>query len=565
MQLPGYEIIQKIGEGGMAVVWKARQVSLDRVVALKVLSKEALQDREAFEQFKHEAQAAARLNHPGIVQIYDAGEHEGVAYFVMEFVDGPSLGTLLDQRGSLRIDQALGIVEGVVLSMQYAWDKARLIHCDIKPDNVLLDREGTVKVSDLGVSRIIGHAVDSLKDHIVGTPNYISPEQVTGEVELDARTDIYSLGAMLYQMVTGVMPFSEYTDLEAMEKHRTGYLADPVDVNADVPAEVAWLIERMMVKHRDDRFSGWKDMREALQAVRKGFITPMPTLEEGRSTILQNADRVEKNRAARTPSAGERKGSMRSPSSPAVSGSARGAAAGQKPSMKVSSEKGARKQLVLGQETQAALSRPRSAGRKKPSSLVAAFRTLLLLAVIAGLLYGGWFGWTHYNQHQADQKDQTEARAPRPDELPPRTRVRGQDPDPQRSAQTRRDSGGRLSDKTLVVSAADLRGESAPDTDTASSRPSTSSGSSTASGSWDNDTYQEGMRLLRRADREYQRFVNGELGQDDLDGIEQGARKALDAFEACVGKAPQGINVRRMMNKCYLLISKVRHSRTLDL
>lgn len=215
--LPGYEILNKLGAGGMATVWRARQVSLDRDVAIKVLSA-VVKGEDDIRRFEEEARSAAKLKHQGIVQVYDANVSGDSSYIVMEYISGYTVGEWVRKKGRLSEDDALSVAECVADALRYAWEREGLIHCDIKPDNVMVDGDGTVKVADLGLARTmraIGKA--EVADEILGTPAYISPEQAMGLVDLDCRADIYSLGAMLYHLLTGRFMFQGLSDDEALE------------------------------------------------------------------------------------------------------------------------------------------------------------------------------------------------------------------------------------------------------------------------------------------------------------------------------------------------------------
>jgi eukaryotic-like serine/threonine-protein kinase len=209
LSIPGFELIDKIGQGGMATVWKARQLSLDRIVAIKLLASRLASDPTDVERFRTECKSAAMLKHPGIVQVYDAIVHEGMCCLVMEHIAGYSLGDWIRRKAPLSEEDAILVAEHVARALDHAWRSASLIHCDIKPDNIMIDTDGTIKVADLGLAVTIG-AMSSMAeaDEIMGTPNYMSPEQITGQKTLDCRTDIYSLGATLYQMLTATMLFA---------------------------------------------------------------------------------------------------------------------------------------------------------------------------------------------------------------------------------------------------------------------------------------------------------------------------------------------------------------------
>jgi serine/threonine-protein kinase len=285
IRLTGFELIEKIGEGGMGHVWKARRLSLDRIVAIKLLPSRYSRDPECVRQIVQEARTAARLKHPGIVQVYDASEESGNYYFVMEFVDGYNVGQWIKRKNILPVYDALVVVESVVAALDYAWRTAGLIHCDIKPENIMVDQDGTIKVADLGLSLTQDSDLSTPSDEVAGTPGYISPEQVQGLGKLDCRTDIYALGCCLYQMVTGRRPFLELSDHEAMEAQVTSQIPDPRDVVAAIPAPVCCLIERMLVKDPDKRLKDWQAVLSDLRRVHKGLMPAGAHPDEGASTM----------------------------------------------------------------------------------------------------------------------------------------------------------------------------------------------------------------------------------------------------------------------------------------
>ena len=291
--LPGYEILDKLGEGGMAVVWKARQISLDRIVAIKILMPEWRLDSDAMTRFRKEAMSAARLKHSGIIQVFDAGETVDAVYFVMEFIDGYTIGHRIHKRGSLDEETALDITLGVAAALSYAWESGKTIHCDIKPDNIMIDRDGTVKVADLGLARALGPGGSTgHDDYIVGTPNYISPEQARGEANLDCATDVYALGATLYHMVTGRLPFGDTPGTAPLERQQTDFLLDPLDLNQNLTPALGALIERMMIKDRTLRPAVWNNIIADLQEVREGYLPPGDLPPAGASTVLRGAWRI---------------------------------------------------------------------------------------------------------------------------------------------------------------------------------------------------------------------------------------------------------------------------------
>ena len=292
--IDGFEILEKIGEGGMASVWKARQLSLDRIVAIKVLSEVFSNDPGDVRRFQEEAQAAAKLKHPGIVQVHDAKAENGMYYFIMEYVSGYTVGDWVRRKGVLSEKDALLVADCVADALEYAWDHAGIVHCDIKPDNIIIDEDGTVKVADLGLARTISMMESSVEllDEIMGTPAYISPEQASGETNLDFRSDIYSLGAMLYHLVTGHMMFEDFDDDAKLEKHIEDTVADPIELNPQLSKGVCWLIERMTAKDPELRQSSWGAVRSDIRRVQHGHLPHGGLLPEGCSTVSRSPRRT---------------------------------------------------------------------------------------------------------------------------------------------------------------------------------------------------------------------------------------------------------------------------------
>ncbi|HWI57363.1 MAG TPA: serine/threonine-protein kinase, partial [Bacillota bacterium] len=208
---PQLEILECLGRGGMGVVYKARQPLLNRLVALKILAPEKEKDPQFAERFMREAQALARLNHPNIVTVYDFGETQGLYYLLMEFVDGMNLRQLLQNR-KLVPEEALAIVPHICDALQYAHEQG-IVHRDIKPENVLLDKQGRIKLADFGIAKILGQAAPeaarTAATEVVGTPYYMAPEQVEKPTKVDHRADIYSLGVVFYEMLTGELPLGK--------------------------------------------------------------------------------------------------------------------------------------------------------------------------------------------------------------------------------------------------------------------------------------------------------------------------------------------------------------------
>jgi serine/threonine protein kinase len=292
MIIPGYDIIEKLGEGGSASVWKARQINLNRLVSIKLLTEKKLANPDMMARFRLEAESTARLNHPGIVHIHDMGEHDQFAYLVMEFVDGESLDEILIREKHLSPDQVLDVAAQIAEAMDYAWSSAHLVHCDIKPGNILIDTTFRVKIADLGISRILGKASEELDQGLItGTPYYCSPEQVNA-TSLDARSDIYSLGSTLYHALTAQMPFGDDDIESALQRQGNDQIPDPLDIDRSLPSNLVWLLEKMMMIDPDSRQEDWKELIRDIQNVRKGQPPSRLPEEAGLSTIARSPQRL---------------------------------------------------------------------------------------------------------------------------------------------------------------------------------------------------------------------------------------------------------------------------------
>jgi len=311
MEIPGFELLERLGEGGMSTVWKARQLSLDRVVAIKILAARLAGDKDDARRFQMEAQAMAGLKHPGIVQVYDANVHQGVYYFVMEYIAGYSVAEWIRRKSVIPEGDALLTAEYIADALGYAWSTQSIIHCDIKPDNVMIDADGTVKVADLGLARSIATAgVAAESDDVMGTPNFMSPEQVMGDQNLDCRADIYSLGAMLYHMTTGKMLFHDTVDAKAMDRQVTDYAPDALDLNPKLSMGTCWLIEKMLAKDRKVRHADWNAVLLDIAKVRKGKMPAVEELPSSASTMKRSSKRT-RARGARLKKTGKEISSAR--------------------------------------------------------------------------------------------------------------------------------------------------------------------------------------------------------------------------------------------------------------
>jgi serine/threonine-protein kinase len=253
-QIAGYRLLERLGGGAMGTVYKARQLSLDRDVAIKVLSPELASDPLYVERFLREAKAVARLNHPNIISGIDVGEAAGVKYFVMEFVDGTTVASFLRRGGSMDEERTMLIGQQICRALDHAY-RNQLVHRDLKPENILVTRDGVAKLCDLGLAKLEDHPTAAGEAvHRMGTPDYISPEQARGEPNVDIRSDLYSLGATLYHMLVGRPPFEAPTAALVMAKHLTELPKPPRQHDATISALGETVVLKLLQKRREDRY-----------------------------------------------------------------------------------------------------------------------------------------------------------------------------------------------------------------------------------------------------------------------------------------------------------------------
>jgi serine/threonine-protein kinase len=267
-RIPGYRIQKKLGAGAMATVFLAHQLSLDRSVAIEVLPKKFSDNAKFIERFYKEGRAAAQLNHPNIVAAYDVGQAGEHHYFVMEYIDGPTVYDRLVKDKRMSETDAIKIVIGVAKALEHA-NKRGFIHRDIKPKNIMLNSQGVVKLADLGLARAMSdkEAAKAEAGRAYGTPYYISPEQIRGEIKIGPQADIYGLGATFYHMVTGRVPFEGKNPSAVMHQHLKSQLEPPDHLNPKLSAGCAQVIEMMMMKDPAERYQTATDLLHDLQLI----------------------------------------------------------------------------------------------------------------------------------------------------------------------------------------------------------------------------------------------------------------------------------------------------------
>jgi WD40 repeat protein len=304
-EVPGFELLREVGRGGMGVVYKARQTATDRIVALKIIRKERLSHPESVERFRRESQAAARLSHPNVVLVYESDQAGDLHYLAMEFVEGMTLQRLVEQHGALPVAQACEWIRQAALGLQHAQEQM-LVHRDIKPSNLMLAlprsaggqpdvrskdatlavwQSAVVKILDMGVARLY-QAGGSLEESlttltqdgaVVGTPDYIAPEQLEDAHQADIRADLYSLGCTFYYLLTSRVPFPGGTLVQKMDKQRWETPPSVDQLRRDVPASVAAVIRKLMAKRPADRFQTPGELAAALEQLsRAGHYTAPP-------------------------------------------------------------------------------------------------------------------------------------------------------------------------------------------------------------------------------------------------------------------------------------------------
>lgn len=286
-----YEIIDKVGSGGMSDVYKAKCHKLNRFVAIKVLKSEFSEDKSFVSKFRVEAQSAAGLTHPNIVNVYDVGEDDGIYYIVMELIEGITLKKYIEKKGQLPVKEAVSIAIQVAQGIEAAHNN-HIIHRDIKPQNIMISREGKVKVTDFGIARAA--STHTLNGNAMGSVHYISPEQAKGAY-IDEKSDIYSLGISLYEMITGTVPFEGDTTVSVALQHINEDMPNPKQYVKDLPISVEKIISKCTQKKSERRYlkvsSLIADLKKSLITPDEDFVQLIPMSKNG-NTVLISEDEV---------------------------------------------------------------------------------------------------------------------------------------------------------------------------------------------------------------------------------------------------------------------------------
>ena len=266
-----YKIIEKLGSGGTSIVYKGQDLLLNRMVTIKILREEYANNADFVRRFRHEAQAVASLSHSNIVSVYDVGFEESMHYIVMEFVEGESLKDYIRRKGVLPVPEACNIISQILAGVQHAHEHG-IIHRDIKSHNILLSKDGRAKVTDFGIA--VGMSDVTLtyntSSRIMGSVHYISPEQVQGQ-PVTEKSDIYSVGVVFYEMLTGRLPFLGETPISIAMQHVQGELIPPHQINPKVPMGISYVVMRAMRKNPETRYDSAREMADAVRAAYEGI------------------------------------------------------------------------------------------------------------------------------------------------------------------------------------------------------------------------------------------------------------------------------------------------------
>jgi serine/threonine-protein kinase len=264
-----YQIIEELGKGGMGKVYKAQDTDLKEKVAIKLLKPEIAADKKTIERFRNELKFARKIRHKNVCQMYDLNKEEGSHYITMEYVDGKDLKSMIRMMGQLSSGKTISIARQVCEGLEEA-HKLGVVHRDLKPQNIMVDEEGNARIMDFGIARSIKEKGITAAGVMIGTPEYMSPEQVEGK-DVDQRSDIYSLGVILYEMVTGRVPFEGDTPFTIGVKHKSEEPTDPKELNTQLPEDLNLVILRCLEKDKEKRYQSAEEVRAELDRIEEGI------------------------------------------------------------------------------------------------------------------------------------------------------------------------------------------------------------------------------------------------------------------------------------------------------
>lgn len=514
INLPGYRILEKIGQGRTGTVWAARQLSPERTVALKIFHPQLFNDREFLVHLVADIQAASQIEHPGMVRIYDAGVYEDFVFCTSEFVIGCPVRELLDRKGYLSEKNALATAQGVCLVLDYVWTRHQVFHHHLCPENISINPEGTIRITDLGTARLIRQiAMNAAPDKVVERFPYAAPELVRGETYADFRSDVYSLGATLYHMATGHPP-REKRDTRSGEKQATGFLPDPRELNPDLSSGLAWLVEKMMIKDSMIRYHSWAEVTADVESVLAGGQPLGKLPAPGDSTILRNEEKAKAAAKATRKNLTHKLKHL---------------------TQKIATIKeGKKKKIVLPAEMRQSL--VSSASRRGPD-LSSLYFSLALLGAVGILVFFG-LKYMHFQEKEKTKQDSQYWER----QLPPRSAYQSE---PKPSIGTR---------KTTTRESATV----------SPSREAPATRKNSGPVEWKDPSFLEGAQLFNEALTLYKTFMKDKKDPAVLKTVEEKSRRAANLLESCRDRAPDDVNVAEYIDQAYRLIADTRWSTLVD-
>ena len=268
VQLGDFELIELLGTGALGEFWKARQISIHRMVTLKILYPIFSANQYFIKRFKNEAIICGKISHPNVVTIYSCGKDKGIHYFALTFVDGKTIASALNEGKIYAETEALEIVKGISRALAYMWNDFKIIHRNIKPGNIMIDVKGNPILTDLGLAKNADETMSlTLTGTVLGTPHYMSPEQAKGDKNIDFRADIYCLGCTLFHMLTGQVPYSCDTSMETMLQHLNAPVPSARKIIPSISTKAEKILKKMMAKNPDKRYHSWEDLIEDIDKI----------------------------------------------------------------------------------------------------------------------------------------------------------------------------------------------------------------------------------------------------------------------------------------------------------